>query len=207
MRKMVLVTKGASSEILTKFYLDAEIVGLDEGIFLAREAGARISLALSSFKTVRLEDLLGFLSKDKILRYQEDEEEEKNYSKIVDFLFTKGAEELVILDKTGGTLLHVHSLLKLLKDSKGLVSLQDEDNYISYYPEGVHVITRQGFKKFSIFGYPEADISLEHVSKPIKNMHLSFADSPALEDSILERVAVLKVNKGGVLLALSDQDD
>lgn len=203
---MVVVTKDASSDILLKYYLDSEIVGLDEGIYVAREAGAHLFMALSSFKTVKLEDLLTFLPKDKILRYQE-ENEDKTDEKIIDFLFGQGAEEIVLLDKLGGRFIHVHSLLTQMKKAKGTLILHDSDNYLAYYPEGVHVISKQGYSSFSLFGFPEADISLEHVSKPIKNMHLSFADTPALDNKILERVAVLKVSSGGVLLALTNSDD
>ncbi|MCI2069519.1 MAG: hypothetical protein LKJ88_08190 [Bacilli bacterium] len=205
MKRMILVCKNASIEVLTKFYLDGDIVGLDEGIILAHQAGCKLSLALSCFKTVRLEDLLSFIPKDKIMRYEE-EEEEKTYKKITDFLFSKGAEEIVILDKLNGSLSHIYALLKLMKDSKGAVYIHSGEDYLAYYPEGVHVITKQGFSSFSIFGFPEADISLEHVSKPIRNLHLSFASSSSSDNSILERVAVLKVIKGGVLLALEDKN-
>ena len=116
-------------------------------------------------------------------------------------------EQVVILDKLSGTLEHIHSLLRIIGEAKGHAVLRDETNYIAYYPEGVHVIARQGYGEFSLFGFPEADISLEHVSKPIRNIHLSFTGSECLTNSVLERVAVIKVKNGGVLLALSNKDE
>ncbi len=205
MRRIILVTPYASTEVLTKNYLDGEIVGMDEGINIALSSGCKLSLAISSFRKVSLEEILNYIPKDKVMKYV-DEGNEKDLQKVVDFLFGQGVEEIVILDSLGNKLVHVHELLQVLKNGKGNIFLHDQYNYVSYFGEGTHVITKQGYDKFSIYGFPEADVSLEHVSKPIRNKHLSFTDSEGLENSILERVAVLKVIQGGVLLALSNND-
>lgn len=204
---MVLVTPHASPEILAKNFLGDQLIGLEEGSFLIKDARVHPFLALSCLKRVSLEDLLSFVPKDKILRYEEEAEEGANISKVLDYLYSKGAKQVVILDSLSGTLEHIHALLKVLGDSQGHTVLQDDNDYVAYYPEGVHVIARQGYGEFSLFGFPEADVSLEHVSKPIRNVHLSFASTDSLTNSILERVAVLKVKNGGVLLALSNKDE
>jgi thiamine pyrophosphokinase len=205
MRRMVLVASDASVEVLTKMYMDAEIVGLDEGIMLARSAGAKLTLAISSFKNVSLEELLTFLPKEKIMKYQA-ESEKTDLPKIIDFLFAQGAEEVVVLSSLAGSLVHIHTLLCLLKEAHGTLILQDQTNSIQYYGEGTHVIAKQGYDSFTIFGFPEAEVSLEHVSKPIRNMRVSFSEADSLDNKILERVAVLKVLNGGVLLALKKDE-
>jgi thiamine pyrophosphokinase len=202
---MVLVTKNASSDILLKNYMDAEIVGLDEGITLARSVGAKLTLAISCFKEVSLEELLSFLPKEKIMKYQ-SEGKKTDLPKIVDFLFDQGGEEVVVLDSLEGKISHIHMLLQLLKNAKGSLILHDASNCLTYYGQGTHVIAKQGYNSFTLYGFPEADISLEHVYRPIRDMHLSFSETQGLDNSILERVAVLKVIKGGVLLALRNDE-
>lgn len=205
MRRMILVTPKASGEILLKNYLDCEIVGMDEGISIALSAGVKLSLAVSSFKTVSLEEVLSFIPKEKIMKYKDDNYDD-GLEKVISYLRSIGAEEIVILDSIGGKIEHIHNLFQLLKSGSGSIFVHDADNFLTYYGEGTHVISKQGYDAFSIVGFPEADISLEHVSKPVRNTHLSFSDTNALTNSILERVAVLKVITGGVLLALSNND-
>lgn len=201
MKRMVLVTPNASIEVLSK-YLDGEIIGLDEGIDIARSSGARISLAVSSFKNVDLQHVLTFLPKEKIVRYSENKEENVNL-KVIDFLFSQGADEIVLLDKLDSGFKHYREILLCLKDAKGNVSFQDDKNLINYYSKGSHIISKQGFDRFYVVGFPSAVISMEHVSKPVRNVRLNFTENKAIDNTLLERVAVLKVNEGGVLLVLA----
>jgi len=202
-KRVVLVTPYGDPQILTKYYLDSEIVGMDEGISIALSCGVKLSLAISSFSSVSLEEVLTYVPKEKVMKYQKDNNED-GLDKVVKFLISQGAEEIIILDDLGGKLTHLSDICQILKSGNGNIFLHDKDNYLTYYGEGTHVISKQGYDTFSICGYPEADISLEHVSKPIRNKHLSFTSTDPLRNSILERIAVLKVISGGVLLALTD---
>ncbi|MFA6796087.1 MAG: hypothetical protein WCR63_00705 [Bacilli bacterium] len=201
MKRMILVTPNASIEVLSK-YLDEEIIGMDEGIDIARSFGARISLAISSFKTVDLQHVLTFLPKEKVVRYSDNNRENTNL-KVINFLFSQGADEVVLLDKLDSGFKHYRDILLTLKDAKGTVSFHDDSNLINYYSKGSHIISRQGFDRFYVVGFPSAVISMEHVSKPVRNVRLNFTDAKAVDNTLLERVAVLKVNEGGVLLVLA----
>ena len=200
MRKAILVTKEASENILSR-YLDCEIIGLDEGIDVARSVGAKITLAVSSFENVSLQHVLSFLPKDKVVKYIDDNKEAP-YLKVCNFLFSQGYEEIIILGDFLSRFDRIHGILLTLKNAKGFVSFQNEENLVSYYSKGSHIINKQDYSSLYVIGFPYAVISMEHVEKPIKNMKLDFTTDKALENSILERVAVLKVNEGGVLLAL-----
>jgi len=198
---MILVTPNASLDVLNK-YLDSEIIGLDEGIDIARSSGARISLAVSSFKNVDLQHVLTFLPKEKVVRYSDNRGENVNL-KVINFLFSQGADEVVLLDKLDSGFKHYREILLTLKEAKGAVSFQDDINLINYYAKGSHIISKQGYDRFYVVGFPSAVISMEHVSTPVRNIRLNFTDSKAIDNTLLERVAVLKVNEGGVLLVLA----
>jgi len=200
-KRMILVTPNASLDVLNK-YLDSEIIGLDEGIDIARSSGARISLAVSSFKNVDLQHVLTFLPKEKVVRYSDNRGENVNL-KVINFLFSQGADEVVLLDKLDSGFKHYREILLTLKEAKGAVSFQDDINLINYYAKGSHIISKQGYDRFYVVGFPSAVISMEHVSTPVRNIRLNFTDSKAIDNTLLERVAVLKVNEGGVLLVLA----
>ena len=51
MRKAVLVTSTASDNLISR-YLENEIIGLDGGIDIARQNGAKLSLAISTFENI-----------------------------------------------------------------------------------------------------------------------------------------------------------
>ena len=147
MRKAVLVTSTASDNLISR-YLENEIIGLDGGIDIARQNGAKLSLAISTFENISLQYVLTFMRKDKIIRYKNNEEETK----------------------------------------------------------GSHLIMKQDYSRLYFIGFPRAVVSMEHVVKPVKNVKIDFAVNKSMENTILERVSVLKVSEGGVLLVLSKDD-
>lgn len=204
MKKTVLVTKSASADVLKNNYLSDDIVALDEGALVARKAGVPIRLAISSFKTVPLETLLSFLPKDKIMKYQ-PESPGKDLEKILRYIVPLGSSEIVVLSSLGGNFSYLFHLMNCLKKYPAQLRIHDDNNFMTYYPEGVHILTRGNFSSFALYGFPEAEVSLEHVSSPLKNKKVSFFDDEGFESTILERIAVLKVHKGGVLLNLEEK--
>ena len=66
----------------------------------------------------------------------------------------------------------------------------------------VNNLTAYDYEKISIIPFPEAVITMEHVVNPIKKYKITFGQNRALPNQILERIAVLKVEEGGVLAAL-----
>ncbi len=201
MRKVILVTSTSSPSLISRF-LDYEIVGLDEGIDVARQSGAKLSLAISTFEEVSLQHVLSFMPKDKIVRYT-NSEGDTPYLKVVDYLFSLGIEEIVILASLQSRFDLIHGSLLTLKNAKGNVMIQDDNSIMMYYQKGSHVINKQDYSMLYIIGFPQANISMEHVERPVKNLKLDFTADHALKNAILERVAVLKVNEGGVLLVLA----
>lgn len=199
MKKTVVVTPSASEEVLKKNYLGEEIIGIDEGILIARKAGARLSLALTSFKTVPLESLLSFLPKERIMKY-EDNGLDENRKKIASYLLSHRTSDIIVLTSLDEAFIHKYRLFQLMEEAGGRISLQNDYDILSYYGEGVHVISSYGDKGFTLYGFPEGLVSLEHVSRPLRNARLSFFNGTVYQSRILERIAVLKVQKGGVLL-------
>ena len=53
------------------------------------------------------------------------------------------------------------------------------------------------------FGFPEAVVSLDNSAYPMKKMKLSFFETKAISNELLERVVSIDVHKGGVLMVQS----
>lgn len=200
MRKYVVITPNTDITLLER-YVGVDFVGVDEGILVAHKNGVKLKMAISDFEKVSLNYVLSFMNKEDILRYSH-ENNQSRYEKIASFLAKKGAEEIVILAPLRGKLDHIYNLLVYLKNDKVKIYLQDSNNMIAYYGVGSHVITRQDYEKISIIPFPEAVITMEHVVNPIKKYKINFGQNRALPNQILERIAVLKVEEGGVLAAL-----
>ena len=171
MRKAVLVTSTASDNLISR-YLENEIIGLDGGIDIARQNGAKLSLAISTFEN----------------------------------MFSQGIEDIIILGEFDQNIEKVHDLLLTLKNAKGNVSFQSQNSMVTYYSKGSHIIMKQDYSRLYLIGFPQAVVSMEHVVKPVKNVKIDFAVNKSMENTILERVSVLKVSEGGVLLVLSKDD-
>lgn len=200
MRKYIVVSPTADPAVFDR-YQDFDFVGVDGGILIARQAGIRLKLAISDFENVPLNYVLSFMDKDSVMRYSH-ESDQSRYEKIISYLLKKGGEEIVILATPGGKLDHLYNLLLILKNDRAKIYIQDKNNFISYYGVGSHVIMRQDYEKIAVIGFPSATVSMEHVVTPIKKTPIRLGFDRALSNRILERLAVLRVEEGGVIAVL-----
>ena len=204
MKRIVLFTKYGSVNLLKNYYLD-EVVALDDGIEIALENNIKLFLAISDFKDVSLDNLLKYISKDKIMKYTK-KDNESALDKVLNYLITLQCDEIIILDSFAYSLEHTQELLYVLKKYRIKITILSEKEAVSYYSVGSHVISKQGYSSFMLIGYPNCEISMEHVSQNISNIKLDFTNNLPLGNKIFERVAVLKVISGGVLLVLKNDD-
>ncbi len=205
MKSLVIITPFSSVELVNK-YRDYDIVGIDEGIFIAKEENIPLVFAISNFKNIDLNQALSFVNKDKILKYSLKDSYYQGLSKVIDFIYKKGYEKLILLENLSKKFVDIIELAQLIKQSDGKLVVQDENNYISYFSKGNYVIGKQGYSSINLIGFPTCLISVDHLNKPCENVKLNISeDEPYLLD-LSQKVAVLKVIEGGVLEVLSNND-
>ncbi len=205
MKSLVIITPFSSVELVNK-YRDYDIVGIDEGIFIAKEENIPLVFAISNFKNIDLNQVLSFVNKDKILKYSLKDSYYQGLSKVIDFIYKKGYEKLILLENLSKKFVDIIELAQLVKQSDGKLVVQDENNYISYFSKGNYVIGKQGYSSINLIGFPTCLISVDHLNKPCENVKLNISeDEPYLLD-LSQKVAVLKVIEGGVLEVLSNND-
>ena len=148
MKRIVLFTKYGSVNLLKNYYLD-EVVALDDGIEIALENNIKLFLAISDFKDVSLDNLLKYISKDKIMKYTK-RDNESALDKVLNYLITLQCDEIIILDSFANSLEHTQELLYVLKKYRIKITILSEKEAVSYYSVGSHVISKQGYSSFML---------------------------------------------------------
>ena len=124
----------------------------------------------------------------------------------VNYMQKLGFDEMIILCSLKVRYDYAHSLLLLTKKyPKCKIYIEDDNNFITYYGKGNHIIQKQDYRYVGFFGFPEAVISFDNSAYKIKKMKLTFTDSKAISNDILERIVQIDVHKGGVLVVQSKE--
>lgn len=205
MKSLIIITPYSSIELVNK-YRDYDVIGIDEGIFIAKQENVSLVFAISNFKNIDLNQVLSFVNKDKILKYSINDSYYQGLSKVMDFIYKKGYEKLILLENLSKKFVNIIQLIQLLKDGDGKLVVQDENNCISYFSKGNYIIGKQGYSNISLIGFPSCLISVDHLNKPCENVKLNISDDKPFNLDLASKVAVLKVIDGGVLEVLSNDD-
>lgn len=202
MRKLVIATSFATDRLIQK-YAGLPFIGVENGIKKVFDSKEDLILAICDFDTLKYSDIKEKISDDKIIALNE----KKDYSDTEEAILKAkelGYDEIIILASLQKRYDHSHALLLLLKKYAELrISIEDENNFISYYQKGNYIIQKQDYRYFGLFGFPEAVVSVDNSLYGVKKMKLDFTTTNAISNSLLDRVAIFNVYKGGVLFVQS----
>lgn len=204
MRKVVIVTSYASKASILK-YSKIPLIGVEKGIELIAKCNLPIALGIGDFDTLDYQVALSYLKPNQIVRLDPN----KNMldaEAAVNYMQKLGFDEMVILSSLKCRYDNAHALLLLTKKyPKCKIYLEDDNNFISYYGKGNHIIQKQDYKYVGFFGFPEAVISLENSAYKLKKHKISFTDTKAISNDLLDRVVQIDVHKGGILVVQSKE--
>lgn len=206
MRKVVIVTHIAQKNSILK-YSNIPLIGVGNGVEVIARCNLPIALGIGNFDTLDYQNVTSILKPNQIVRLNN----ENNISEVegaVDYMQKLGFDEMVILSSLKERYDITHQLLLLTKKYPNCkITIEDENNSVTYLKKGSHVIQKQDFKYVGLFGFPEAVISVDNSQYKSKKMKLSFTDTKSISNSILDRVIEMEVYKGGVLLVLSKESN
>lgn len=204
MRKVVIVTHIAQKNSILK-YSNIPLIGVGNGVEVIARCNLPIALGIGNFDTLDYQNVTSILKPNQIVRLNN----ENNISEVegaVDYMQKLGFDEMVILSSLKERYDITHQLLLLTKKYPNCkITIEDENNSVTYLKKGSHVIQKQDFKYVGLFGFPEAVISVDNSQYKSKKMKLSFTDTKSISNSVLDRVIEMEVYKGGVLLVLSKE--
>lgn len=204
MRKVVIVTHIAQKNSILK-YSNIPLIGVGNGVEVIARCNLPIALGIGNFDTLDYQNVTSILKPNQIVRLNN----ENNISEVegaVDYMQKLGFDEMIILSSLKERYDITHQLLLLTKKYPNCkITIEDENNSVTYLKKGSHVIQKQDFKYVGLFGFPEAVISVDNSQYKSKKMKLSFTDTKSISNSVLDRVIEMEVYKGGVLLVLSKE--
>lgn len=204
MRKVVIVTSFASKACIMK-YAKIPLIGVERGIELIAKCGLPIALGIGDFDTLDYQTALEYLKPNQIVRLN-PHKDLSDTEAAVSYMQKLGFDEMIILCSLKGRYDHAHALLLLTKRfPKCKIYLEDENNFITYYGKGNHVIQKQDYRYVGFFGFPEAVISVDNSAYKAKKLKLDFTETKAISNELLDRVAEIDVHKGGVLVVQSKE--
>lgn len=206
MRKVVIVTHIAAKNTVLK-YSNVPLIGVGDGAYVISRCNLPIALGIGNFDTLDYQNVTSILKPNQIVRLNNDESVSE-VEGAIDYMQKLGFDEMIILSSLKERYDVTHQLLLLTKKYPNCkITIEDDNNSVTYLKKGSHVIQKQDFKYVGIFGFPEAIISIDNSQYKSKKMKLSFTDTKSVSNSVLDRVIEMDVHRGGVLLVLSKENN
>lgn len=204
MKKAILVTSSASNELITK-YKDFPLIGIEKGIEKIKKLNLKVALAISDFDTMPYEKALEIVPKNKVIKLS-SQKDDSDTEAAIKKLLELGYDEFVILASLQKRYDHSHALLLLTKKYFPYqIYIEDDYNSITYFEKGDYTIARSSYRYFGVFGFPNAVVTMESSLYPMKRLKLDFVTTIAISNQLIERTAIFKVLKGGVLFVQSKE--
>lgn len=204
MKRVVIVTSFASKNSILK-YANVPLIGVERGIELIAKNNLPIALGIGDFDTIDYQSVLKYLKPNQIVRLN-PHKDMSDTEAAVDYMQKLGFDEMIILCSLKGRYDHSHALLLLTKKfPKCRIYLEDDNNFITYYSKGSHLIQKQDYRYVGFFGFPEAVISIDNSLYKAKKLKLDFTETKAISNELLDRIAEIEIHKGGVLVVQSKE--
>ncbi|MCH5171966.1 MAG: hypothetical protein J1F31_04000 [Erysipelotrichales bacterium] len=129
---------------------------------------------------------------------------------VVEFLYKKGFDEIVILTDIKTSSTEYLSYILLLKKYRHLkISFETINEAIQYFETGTHIIPKETTISISLVPFTSAIVSLDYIVDKKTNVKLDAFNSALRDIKLFQRIALLKVESGAVILIrkLGDKDE
>lgn len=135
----------------------------------------------------------------------EDYQEIKN---AIDELFHKGFDEISILCSKGDSVLTSMSFVYLFKCFPHIkLEIVLDNEIVSYYEKGTYVINKGMSKELALFALKPSLITIDYFNETLKHYTLDDSNPYVKGLIITNRIGVLNVEKGEVLLIKKEGDN
>lgn len=200
MRKAIIITKDACLEQIRRYEA--------QKLFVFDDAVDLVSRITTKFEVEHDEENNRDLTVDPTLaKPPVSISLEQKIDKAIKYLSRRGFDEITLL-------INVHTSLSELLKAVALfqkyprikLEIEDEIEGLAYFKEGSYILSRGRTSSLSIYGFLSATISMDHVHSKISHMIVN--ETTHLSDiRLVQRIAVLKVEKGAVLVVRKWEKD
>lgn len=211
-RRALLVVNGDNDvHYLRQSYRDYDYIAAADGAsVILQEAGITPQLLIGDFDSTPKEVVAYFAERGTQLQKLNPEKDLSDTEAVLNRLIEAGYKQIDIMGAMGGRWDHMIANVNLLYYGyqRGIaLSLVDARNYATIIGIGARSIKAMPNSYCSFFAlFEEAIVTLEHFKYPLQSTVLTQGISRGLSNEFTERDATLRVEKGCVLMVLSQKD-
>lgn len=135
------------------------------------------------------------------LETEKTEDKIESMDNVVEYLYKKGFDEIVILTDVKTNSTDYLSYILLLKKYRHLkITFETENEALQYFEAGTHIIPKETTVSISLMPFTSAVISLDYIVDKKTNIKLDAFSGVIKDIKLFQRIALLKVESGAVIL-------
>ena len=178
---------------------DREYIGVDHGVEELLKQGITPKFAIGDFDSLQNRQTLENLN----IQILPERKDVTDTHAAIDYLLSKGYDEIEIYGVTGGRLDHFFAVICLLEKYQDIkLKVIDQQNCIQLLKPGIHHIENKGYYYFSLFALNESGLSIKQAEYTLDHYLLKREDPLCVSNEVKGEYAIIE-NSGNILLIQS----
>lgn len=178
---------------------DREYIGVDHGVEELLKQGITPKFAIGDFDSLQNRQTLENLN----IQILPERKDVTDTHAAIDYLLSKGYDEIEIYGVTGGRLDHFFAVICLLEKYQDIkLKVIDQQNCIQLLKPGIHHIENKGYYYFSLFALNEISLSIKQAEYTLDHYLLKREDPLCVSNEVKGEYAIIE-NSGNILLIQS----
>lgn len=178
---------------------DREYIGVDHGVEELLKQGITPKFAIGDFDSLQNRKSLEDLN----IQILPERKDVTDTHAAIDYLLSKGYDEIEIYGVTGGRLDHFFAVICLLEKYQDIkLKVIDQQNCIQLLKPGIHHIENKGYYYFSLFALNEISLSIKQAEYTLDHYLLKREDPLCVSNEVKGEYAIIE-NSGNILLIQS----
>lgn len=178
---------------------DRDYIGVDHGVEELLKQGITPKFAIGDFDSLQNRHTLENLN----IQILPERKDVTDTHAAIDYLLSKGYDEIEIYGATGGRLDHFFAVMCLLEKYQDVkLKVIDQQNCIQLLKPGVHQVENKGYYYFSLFALNESILSIKQAEYTLDNYLLKRDDPLCVSNEVKGEYAIIE-NSGNIILIQS----
>lgn len=178
---------------------DREYIGVDHGVEELLKQGITPKFAIGDFDSLQNRQTLENLN----IQILPERKDVTDTHAAIDYLLSKGYDEIEIYGVTGGRLDHFFAVICLLEKYQDIkLKVIDQQNCIQLLKPGIHHIENKGYYYFSLFALNESSLAIKQAEYTLDHYLLKREDPLCVSNEVKGEYAIIE-NSGNILLIQS----
>lgn len=178
---------------------DREYIGVDHGVEELLKQGITPKFAIGDFDSLQNRQTLENLN----IQILPERKDVTDTHAAIDYLLSKGYDEIEIYGVTGGRLDHFFAVMCLLEKYQDIkLKVIDQQNCIQLLKPGIHHIENKDYYYFSLFALNESSLSIKQAEYTLDYYLLKREDPLCVSNEVKGEYAIIE-NSGNIILIQS----